>query len=405
MVGSLIFLHLSTSTDFLSTGLGAIVTASSCEVTEELGGDYSLRMTCSMNDPLFEYIQARNILVVKPNKYDPPQGFRIQRLSKNLKGEVTVDARHISYDLAGYPVRAIDYSEGILTPSAMLGYMHHYLIYQSSLFTFKYDTTGPVSDTPFYCGVQSARSFLLGEESIVSKWGGEFKFDNFVVNYTGTGFRGKDRGFTIRYGKNMIDFEQETYISNMYTAVLPYYVVPSGGWEVAGTYYLATNAYDEDLKIGYDTNPVMSIDGEYRKYYTSEPGFVFQDNYYPSIMQKYGFMRILDLDLTDYKGEYETLYSAAERYIKEYGLNKPHVSMTVNFASLSESSDVYNQSALEELELGDVIHVYFERMGSISDARCTSLTYDVLRGRYTSIRLGEPLITLTGILGGTNRYN
>lgn len=402
MVGSLIRLMPAYATTFDGFGYGALTTVSECRVTEELNGSYTATLRCHMSDPLFDKLEVRNILVIKPNKYDPSQAFRIARLSKDIQGNVDIEAWHLSYDLAGYPMNELVEGDA-LTPAGIMNHMSEFCIYKDLPFTF--DTSNaPESGADewiTYPQVTNIRNLLMGESGLQSQFGGEFMFNNFNVTYTKN--RGANRGFTVRYGKNMVDFSQEMAINNMYTGLLPYYNTEEDSWSKSERIYLANNEYDRSTKT-YSVNPVMFIDGTYTIVKRTQKGFYFSDATYP-FKEKYGFVKILEVDLTDYMLENETLYTAANRYIKEYGLGSPQVSLDVNFTLLSNSPEYYNLAQVEEIQIGDLISVYFEKMGVISQARCVRLEYDVLTDTYSSMHLGDQYITLTNILGGDTRYN
>src|SRR5699024_1918833 len=57
--------------------------------------------------------------------------------------------------------------------------------------------------------------------SILDMYGGEFEWDRYTVKLHKR--RGADRGFTIRYGKNLVDMTQEENIAQVYTGVFPYW--------------------------------------------------------------------------------------------------------------------------------------------------------------------------------------
>ena len=58
---------------------------------------------------------------------------------------------------------------------------------------------------------------------IVSLYGGEVKCEGWNIRILGK--RGADRGFSIRYGNNLVDMKQDEDISGIYDGVYPYYNV------------------------------------------------------------------------------------------------------------------------------------------------------------------------------------
>jgi phage minor structural protein len=65
---------------------------------------------------------------------------------------------------------------------------------------------------------------LVGEEgSILDVYGtGEYEYDKFNVKLHL--HRGQDTNVSIRYGKNLIDYNNDYDVSESYTAVVPYWL-------------------------------------------------------------------------------------------------------------------------------------------------------------------------------------
>lgn len=91
------------ATSFTSNGIGPLVDAISCKVTEELNGPYELEMTYPKTGKYFSSIGYSSIIVAKPFQNGTPQAFRIYKISKPMKGNVQIYARHISYQLNYIP--------------------------------------------------------------------------------------------------------------------------------------------------------------------------------------------------------------------------------------------------------------------------------------------------------------
>lgn len=222
MVDRLITLFESTDRDFSTNGIGPLPDAISCKVDEELNGPYELEMEYPITGRLYDEILFRRILYVKPTPYSDKQPFRIYAISKPISGVVTVNAQHISYDLANYtvsPFSATTLADALEHLSANIDNI------DGCPFTFLTDkeTVADISfDTPI-----NARTLLGGVEgSILDTYRGEYEWDGFTVRLWNS--RGTDRGVSIRYGKNLTDIRQEENISEVYTAVRPYwYRAPS----------------------------------------------------------------------------------------------------------------------------------------------------------------------------------
>ena len=98
-------LNVAGQRSFSDFGLGVMTDCVSCEVTEERNGEYELVMEYPMNGVVFDKIEARCVILAKPNHSDQPQPFRIYRISAPIGGVITINAQHLSYDLSGVPVK------------------------------------------------------------------------------------------------------------------------------------------------------------------------------------------------------------------------------------------------------------------------------------------------------------
>ena len=91
------------ATSFNNNGIGPLIDSISCKVVEELNGPYELEMTYPMKGKYFSEIKYSSIVLAKPFQNGAPQAFRIYKISKPMKGNVQIYARHISYQLNHIP--------------------------------------------------------------------------------------------------------------------------------------------------------------------------------------------------------------------------------------------------------------------------------------------------------------
>lgn len=126
-----------------------------------------------------------------------------------------VYGQHISYDLANVPV--MPFSTDSRSPSLIL----NQLLAGDTRFTGWTDYSEAKDFTVEK--PKSVRACLGGSDgSMLSKWHGEFEWDNFTVKFHT--HRGKNTGVVIEYGKNLTDLEQDEDNSGVYTSLLPYAV-------------------------------------------------------------------------------------------------------------------------------------------------------------------------------------
>ena len=86
------------------TTVGFLADALSCVVTEEPGGVFELSLTYPVTGKMFPEIAIDRFVKAKPNDTADLQLFRIYEVSKPMNGIVTVNAEHVSYALAHFPV-------------------------------------------------------------------------------------------------------------------------------------------------------------------------------------------------------------------------------------------------------------------------------------------------------------
>lgn len=211
----MIRLYDKSEASFTTLGLGSLSDAISCIVTEELNGAFELEMTYPIVGSHFSDITLKSIIYTKPNSYDDPQPFRVYSISKPINGIVTINAEHISYDASGYTIRPFE-AEGLSDALSKIqngGVINHPFVLTTDMTS---DITMSVTH-PY-----SLRSLLSGSDGSLTKiYGGELKFNKFAIQLLE--HRGSDRGFEIRYGKNMTDLEVNQDSTKMYTGVFPYY--------------------------------------------------------------------------------------------------------------------------------------------------------------------------------------
>lgn len=327
-------LYSPTTTSFTTGGIGKLIDAGSCIVTEERNGSYELEMTYPITGHLYDEIKQRSIIFAKPSPAQSEQPFRVYRITKPLNKVVTIYAAHISYDLSGIPVKnftsqSVQAALTALTTSSVI----------SNPFTFWSDKTNSgvmEIKTPTPC-----RTIL---SNILDVYGGEYEFDKYTVKLHSQ--RGFDNGVSIKYGKNLTDLEQDENCSNVYTGVLPYWT-------------------------GNDTTVSGSV--------VNAPG-------------TYDFTRILPVDFTsDFEEQPSTiqLNNAATNYISANNIGIPEVNLTVSFVHLNQTEEYKNLGIFERVELGDTIKVEFAAMGVSSTARCVKTVYNTLLERYDNVELGE----------------
>lgn len=335
-------LYDSAETNFSHGGFGFLSDCVQCEVTEEANGEFELFMRYPIDGIHFEDVNTRCIIKARIDKYREPQLFRIYSISKPMSKIVTIRAHHISYDLSGIPVSPFSATK---LRDAFAGLKSNAAIDCPFEFLTDKETTGNFSVTV----PSSIRSRLGGVEgNILDVYGGEYEFDNYTVKLYNN--RGEDRGFAIRYGKNLLDINQEENTASIATGIYPYWVDPE------------TSAVIELPE------KIVRSDGEY------------------------DFDRILPIDLSDEFDSQPTedqIRDFSTLYLLKNQIGSPAVSLSVSFAQIDQSEEYKNLNLFERVSLFDTISVEFPLLKVSTKAKVVKMVYDVLLDRVKNAYVGS----------------
>lgn len=108
---------LSDSYPMTGNGLGGLSDAISCVVTNEINGEYELRMRYPVTGEHYSELLINYFVMATPGMASA-EPFRIYRITRPLNGVVTVYARHLSYDMSGIivePCSASSLTEALTT--------------------------------------------------------------------------------------------------------------------------------------------------------------------------------------------------------------------------------------------------------------------------------------------------
>ena len=340
-------LFAANATTFTSNGLGSL-DPTKCVVTEERNGQYEMECVVPTESAHFSDIANNMILVVIPgdgmtvHAASQRQAFRIYHITEPMNGLVTINARHISYDLSYNTVMPFT-ADGILT--AFSGIVSHMV--ENNQFSFNTDKTTAAN---FKVSVpQTARQLLGGQAgSILDVYGGEYQWDNWTVDLWSQ--RGTDSSVTLRYGKNITDISQEENLENVVTGIVPYWA--SGDQVVTLT--------------------EKSVDSQYAS--------------------QYPYKRTVPVDFSSEWEDAPTesqLRSRAQSYITANNIGVPKVSIKVSFVALWQTDEYKSIAPLERVHLCDTVGVVFEKYDINARAEVIKTEWDCLAERYLSIELGD----------------
>ena len=351
-----------TATAFNTNGLGTL-DAITCIVTEERNGVFELEMSIAETSLHANEIEMTSIIVAKVPDKANKQAFRVYKITKPVNGVFTVFAQHISYQLSFIPTMPFAVTASASACNQTLQALKTNAV-ESCPFTFATDVTTVASykqEVP-----ASIRSRLGGVSgSVLDQFGGEFSWDNYNVSLLA--HRGVTTPtVTLRYGKNIIDLNQEENIESTITGIVPYWLSSDGKTSV--------------------TLPEKSIDSQYAS--------------------SYPFKRTVPYDFSQDFEEEPTqaqLRAKAQAYMNAAGVGVPKVSIKLSFIDLANTEEYKAVAPMQQVKLCDFVGVYFEKLDISTTAEIVKVVYDVLTERYDSVEIGELRSSLSSTINANSQ--
>ena len=381
-------LYDTNETSFTSNGLGRLRDCISCVVTEERNGVYECDFSYPVGGANYELIKVGRIIGVTHDTAVRTKSVRTREALTD-EGDITLtDENGISltasrtkyaqeYDVQPFDIvsfsRPID---GIVTFHCVhISYRQSYLTVvgknintladafallksaePTNPFTYQTDkdSEGYMSSAD---GVpKSVRSMLGGiEGSILDAYGGEYEWDRFGVILHSA--RGVARDFSIRYGVNMLDYNEELDASGTYSSCVPYW-----------------------------TDGTITVVGDR------------QDSGGSTIT---GRGECVPLDVSDKFESQPTKAQVNAMGMSVMNSKKPMIpsqNIHVEFVRLQDLG-YEGLENLFECKLCDTINVVFPDYNTTGQFKIVKTVWDVLADRYESMELGDLSVTLAEALG------
>lgn len=349
-------LYEKTETSFASNGLGRLRDCVSCVVTEERNGIYECDFEYPVDGAHFSDIRCGRIIGVEHDLSKDVQPFDIVSYSKPINGVVAFHAVHISYRQSNMTVSGTNINT-LADAFTLLGQAK-----PSNPFTYWTDKTSTAYMAAADGVPRSVRQMLGGVQgSILDSYGGEYEWDKFTVKFHNQ--RGVARNLTIRYGVNMIDYNEDTDYSETYSAVVPYWIGDDG----AGG------------QIVVKGNMVSS-----------------------GLMTYHGREDCVPLDLSE---KFETqptsaqLENTALTMMTSGQVNLPHQSIQVDFVRLQDTNEYAMYAPLLECKLCDTVNVVLPKYDMRGSFKIVKTVYNVLLEKFDEIELGALSTSLASALG------
>ena len=349
-------LYEKNETSFISNGLGRLRDTISAVVTEERNGIYELDFEYPMDAVDFGMIQVGRIVGATHDESEDIQPFDIVSYSRPINGVVTFHCVHISYRQSYMTVTGSSINS-LADAFTLLGTAQ-----PSNPFNYQTDKTSlgymaAADGTP-----RSVRQMLGGVEgSILDAYGGEYEWDKWSVILHSS--RGTARDFSIRYGVNMLDYNEDFDSQGTYSSCIPYWT--DGENTVVG------DRQDSPSSTVTGRGECVPLDVSDK----------FEDQ--PTKAQ------VEAMGLSMLTGKNTTL---------------PTQNIHVEFVRLQDLG-YENLGNLMQCKLCDTINVIFPDYNATGRFKIVKTVWNVLRDRYDSMELGDLSTSLSEALGISNGLN
>jgi phage-related protein len=356
-------LYDSKETSFASNGLCRLRDAISVTVVEERNGIYECDFSYPVDGENYDLVQLGRIIGVTHDESGDIQPFDIVSCSRPIGGVATFHCTHISYRQS----KMVSYASGINTLNDAFRAFRVSFFPDNPIgeegggnpFTYLTDKDSSGYVAAFDGTPRTIRSILGGVEgSILDTFGGEYEWDKWnVILHTA---RGEAKNFSIRYGVNLIDFQDDTDYGESFNTCVPFWTDSSSGVTV----------------IGGEINTEQSTIGVGDK--------------------------CVPLDLSDKFEEQPTTAQLETMAAQVMGANQPYLpsqNIKVDFMRLQDEAGFDQFDSLLQCKLCDSIKVVFPRYDMSAYFKIVKTTWNVLLDRYDEMELGNLSTTLAEALG------
>ena len=335
---------------FANNGLGRLRDCISCVVTEERNGVYECDFEYPITGANYDLIQVGRIIGITHDESGDIEPFDIVSYEKPIDGVVTFHCVHISYRLSYMTV----------TASNINSLADAFTAFASAEPSMPFSFMTDKSSTGYVAGFDglphTVRSLMGGTEgSLLDVYGGEYAFNNWTVYLYSS--RGQFRDFAIRYGVNMLDYNEEYDSQDTFSSCIPYWTdgtekvigdrVDSSGTTITGR----GECVPLDLSERFENKPT--------------------------------------------KAQVE---AEAASYMASNNTTVPKQTINVNFVRLQDLG-YENLGNLMQCNLCDTIEVIFPDQNGRGTYKIVKTVWDVLMDRYEEMELGTLSTTLAEALG------
>lgn len=353
-------------TAFDTYGLGEL-NVTKGTVTRERNGNYTLYSEIPANDPMVATLEKEMKLKADAGLRTKNQTFEISRIVKDSSNIVKIYGQHISHKLEYMGlVNGRPFSGSAFTALAIW--------HNATIGDLRFDVWSDIQTTGKgvfdISKMENARQALGGVEgSILDIYGGEYEFDNMTVRLHKQ--LGRTAPTVLEYGRNILSAELDETIESAYTSVLPFATYtpdkPEGD---------TSDSQPDPVTV---TLPENYVDSKYKALYAHRRIKVvdFSSEFKSDSKSK-------DIPTPD------KLRKIANDYMERNEIGKPKINIKIEYADLARTLDYADRGWIEEVELCDIVPVYYPQIGLTDETlKITTITYDFVNERNESVEFGD----------------
>lgn len=335
--------------------------------TRERNGNYTLYAEIPVNDPMVSILQKEMKLKADAGLRTKNQTFEISRIVKDSSNIVKIYGQHISHKLEYMAVvNGRPFSGSAFTALAIW--------HNATIGDLRFDVWSDIQTTGKgvfdISKMENARQALGGVEgSILDIYGGEYEFDNMTVRLHKQ--LGRTAPTVLEYGRNILSAESDETIESSYTSVLPFATYtpdkPEGD---------TSDSQPDPITV---TLPENYVDSKYKALYAHRRIKVvdFSSEFKSDSKSK-------DIPTPD------KLRKIANDYMERNEIGKPKINIKIEYADLARTLDYADNGWIEEVELCDIVPVYYPQIGLTDETlKVTTITYDFVNERNESVEFGD----------------
>ena len=353
-------------TAFDTYGLGEL-NVTKGTVTRERNGNYTLYAEIPVNDPATATLEKEMKLKADAGLRTKNQTFEISRIVKDSSNIAKIYGQHISHKLEYMGlVNGRPFSGSAFTALAIW--------HNATIGDLRFDVWSDIQTTGKgvfdISKMENARQALGGVEgSILDIYGGEYEFDNMTVRLHKQ--LGRTAPTVLEYGRNILSAELDETIESAYTSVLPFATYtpdkPEGD---------TSDSQPDPVTV---TLPENYVDSKYKALYAHRRIKVvdFSSKFKSDSKSK-------DIPTPD------KLRKIANDYMERNEIGKPKINIKIEYADLARTLDYADRGWIEEVELCDIVPVYYPQIGLTDETlKITTITYDFVNERNESVEFGD----------------